>query len=40
MKVAFYPGCSLDSSAKEYRLSAEMVCEELGIELVEIEDWN
>jgi heterodisulfide reductase subunit B len=40
MEVAYYPGCSLESSAKEYQLSAGAVCEQLGIELVEIEDWN
>lgn len=40
MEVSYYPGCSLESSAKEYQLSAEIVCEKLGIELVEIDDWN
>jgi len=40
MEISYYPGCSLESSAKEYQLSAETVCEQLGIELVEIEDWN
>jgi heterodisulfide reductase subunit B len=40
MKVSYYPGCSLESSAKEYQISANAVCEKLDIELVEIEDWN
>ena len=40
MKYAYYPGCSLESSAKEYDLSVRAVFEKLGIELVEIEDWN
>ncbi len=40
MEFSYYPGCSLESSAKEYQMSAEVVCEKLGIELVEIEDWN
>lgn len=40
MEVPYYPGCSLESSAKEYQMSAEVVCKQLGIELVEIEDWN
>lgn len=40
MEFSYYPGCSLESSAKEYQLSAEAVCKQLGIELVEIDDWN
>ncbi len=40
MKVSYYPGCSLESSAKEYQISANAVCQRLDIELVEIEDWN
>lgn len=40
MQVSYYPGCSLETSAKEYQMSAEVVCKELGIELMEIEDWN
>lgn len=40
MQVSYYPGCSLETSAKEYQMSAEVVCKELEIELIEIEDWN
>lgn len=40
MRYAYYPGCSLASSAKEYDLSLRAVFERVGIELVEIEDWN
>ena len=40
MKYAYFPGCSLDSSAKEYNMSTKAVAKALGIELVEIEDWN
>lgn len=40
MKYAYFPGCSLESSAKEYDMSLRAVFERLGIELVEIEDWN
>jgi len=40
MKYAYYPGCSLHSTARDYDLSTTAVCEELGIELVEIPDWN
>jgi heterodisulfide reductase subunit B len=37
--VAYYPGCSLHSTAKEYNSSAEIVCHELGIDLVEPPNW-
>lgn len=39
MKYAYYPGCSLKSTAKEFDTSTKYIAEELGIELVEIEDW-
>ena len=39
-KVAYYQGCSLEGLASEYDLSTRAVCEALGIELVEIPDWN
>jgi len=40
MKLAYYPGCSLDGSAIEYGLSTKRTAELLGVELLEIEDWN
>lgn len=40
IKYAYYPGCSLHSTAKEYDDSTQAVCRELGIELQEIPDWN
>ncbi len=36
---AYYPGCTLHSSAKEYDVSARLVCEKLGIRLQELEGW-
>lgn len=39
MELSYYPGCSLEASAKEYNLSAVAVCKALGIELRELEDW-
>lgn len=39
MTYAYYPGCSLHSSAKEYDHSLRAVCSRLGVELVEIEKW-
>jgi heterodisulfide reductase subunit B len=40
MKVSYYPGCSLESSARDYQESIEGVCKRLEIELFELEDWN
>ncbi len=40
MKYAYYPGCFLHGTAREYDLSTRAVCRALGIELVEIDDWN
>jgi len=36
----FYPGCSMESSAKAYYQSTLSVCKQLGIGLKEIDDWN
>jgi len=40
MRVSYYPGCSLEGTAREYGESASAVCQALGIELDELEDWN
>ena len=40
MKYAFFPGCSLDSTARDFRKSTEAVCGRLGIELEEIPGWT
>jgi len=40
MRYSYYPGCTLHSSTKEYDMSTKAVCEKLGIELIELEDWN
>ena len=37
---AYYPGCVLHTSAKEYDVSARLVCERLGIRLQELEGWT
>ena len=39
MKVAYYPGCSLHATAKEYDQSVKAVSAALGIELKELDDW-
>ncbi len=38
-KIAFYPGCSLHSSAAEYSKTIEAVAEALDLELVEPPGW-
>ncbi len=38
MKFAYYPGCSLLSSAAEYARSGESVLKALGVQLEEIDD--
>ena len=40
MKIGYYPGCSLESTAREYDLSFRAVALTVGIELVTIPDWN
>lgn len=37
---AYYPGCTLHSTAKEYDVSARAVCKQMGIELQELEGWT
>lgn len=37
--VAYYPGCSLESTASEYDRSTHAVCQALGLELVEPRGW-
>jgi len=40
MQVSYYPGCSLQGSARDYAESIDGVCSALGIGLEEIPDWN
>jgi heterodisulfide reductase subunit B2 len=40
MAYTYYPGCSLHSTGLEYGLSTEAVFHHLGMELVEVPDWN
>lgn len=39
MKYAFFPGCSLESTAWDFDRSARAVCRALGIELTDIPKW-
>jgi heterodisulfide reductase subunit B2 len=40
MLLAYYPGCVSQSTGKEMDASTRAVCSALGIELLELEDWN
>jgi heterodisulfide reductase subunit B len=40
MEYTYYPGCSLEASAKNYDESVRFVFKSLGQELVDLEDWN
>lgn len=36
----FYPGCSMESSARAYAASLAAICQPLHLELEEVHDWN
>lgn len=38
--LAYYPGCSLTQTASIYNEQVKYVCNSLGIQLQEIQDWN
>jgi heterodisulfide reductase subunit B len=40
MKLLYYPGCTLKTSAKNLEKSAFAIMDALGHEMVEMEDWN
>jgi heterodisulfide reductase subunit B len=40
MKVSFFPGCSLEGTAREFGESIQAVCNCLDIELEELSEWN
>lgn len=39
-RIAYYPGCSVEGTAKEFDESTREVCKALGVRLWEIPDWN
>jgi heterodisulfide reductase subunit B len=39
-KVAYYPGCALEGTAHAYNRSTKALGEALGLDLVEIRNWN
>jgi heterodisulfide reductase subunit B len=40
VKYAYYPGCSLEKNSAAYDDSVRAVADTLGIQLLEIDDWN
>ncbi len=40
MKFSYFPGCTDHSTSIEYGMSIHAVFQSLGVELVEIDDWN
>jgi heterodisulfide reductase subunit B len=39
MKIGYFPGCSLEATAREYDESLTAIAGPLGVELEEIDDW-
>ena len=39
-KYLYYPGCSMESSARAYHESLTAICEPIGLQFEEIHDWN
>jgi len=39
-RYSYYPGCSLESSARDYNQSVKVTFETLGVELNELKGWN
>ena len=40
IKYLYYPGCSLEGTAREYDLSTLAFMQEVGADLLELEDWT
>lgn len=40
MKYIYYPGCSLEGTAREYNISTRATMKAMGADLVELEDWT
>ena len=40
MKIAYYPGCTLKTNAKELDYYARKSAEILGVQMEEIENWQ
>ena len=40
MRYLYYPGCSSEATGKAYDISTRALMGKLGVELVELDDWN
>lgn len=40
MKYAFFPGCSLESTAQDFHMSTTAVAKALGLKMEELTDWT
>ena len=40
MNYLYYPGCSLEGTALEYNMSTKRLMQEVGANLIELEDWT
>lgn len=40
LRYAYFPGCSMETTGTTYRLSIEYIAKKIGLELMEIPDWN
>ncbi|MEI6501826.1 MAG: heterodisulfide reductase-related iron-sulfur binding cluster, partial [Armatimonadota bacterium] len=40
IQITYYPGCSLESTGREYAESIEVMCHKLGVELIELQGWT
>jgi heterodisulfide reductase subunit B2 len=40
MDIAYFPGCTLRASSKLYDVQSNMILNEMGIQLRELDDWN
>jgi len=39
-RYAYYPGCTLESTAREYDASARLSAQDMGVEMQELEGWT
>ena len=39
-RFLYYPGCSMEGTARAYQASVDVVCDVLGMRLEELDDWN
>ncbi len=40
MRYLYYPGCSAEATGKAYDISTRALMAKLGVEMIELDDWN